>query len=791
MAAGIESSPPILTPAERASSLRGKALPPLLERLTAVAYDHVARNHGELVRSLALALRAYADKEADSRLSSRQMHLSMLLEQKEAALRLAHLAALREALVKECAIQLMPDAHLEDEPKAAELALVDTAIQDRRVRSDRAASPILNAVEESSTFVIRRICAGMKVTMREGLLNPFRPFTFVQALSQGWATSGLDIDAEELLLTAVTPKSFLKFEALYDELQDALTRAGVPQDPGYQVRLAKQASQRAAEQRAAAGEPSPAAAQAEAEDEHAEQLHSEVSSAQDPDSTSAQPAPKTRSRLRPEYRAKVARALQQLVTLGLKEGNAGQQGAVDPELMETLTLTQARMLIETRDSDKYRNVLTDLSRSSEFKRAPAVDRLTAAALAEVFDEVFDDRVIPSPLKPLIGQAQIPVLKSAMLDRRFFSHKEHPGRQLLENMVSVAAGWRPEFGKQDASYLFLKAVGKDLLSGVIDNLLTFETINEKFTKLKAAKERLIEYELKPYLSELETNEKLELALHAADECLHARLKWREPAPFMIPFLLTRWRLALAFAFSRRGEDLQRWKDMVAITEGLIWSVEPKHKEEERAKLVASLPKLAASVSAVLDQVGWKGTDRDAFMQRLMRTHADLAFGGNKLAEDERQKQQDMINAHAEIEALRARRRSVFEGGDNPYLEEARNYRPGNWFDFVADNGTNHRYRVSQISPRRTRIVFSWHNGKEAFVRKDQEIARQIAHGQVHGLDANRMVTKAISQLLGSESAQTVEVAPPGAAAGTRPPSQDFADTASGPFSQTMPAPDPKQ
>ncbi len=779
----------MMTPVERSASVRPKGMPALLERLTAVAYDHVARNHGEIVRGLSAALRAEAEKEADSRTSSRQMQLAMLLEQKEAALRLSHLAALREALVKECATQLLPDVQLEAEPPAGELALVDTSVQDRRVRADRAASPILNAVEESSTFVIRRICAGLKQPMREGVLNPFRPYTFVQALSQGWANSGLDQYAEELLLTAVTPKNFIKFEALYEELQDALTRAGVPHDPGYQVRAAKQAAQRAAEQRVAAAESNPTP-QSGADDEHAEKLHSEVTAEHDADAAPSQPATKVRSRLRPEYRAKVARALQQLVTLGLKEGGSGQPGAVDPELMETLTLTQARMLIETRDSDKYRNVLTDLSRSPEFKRAPAVDRLTAAALAEVFDEVFEDRVIPSPLKPLIGQSQIPVLKSAMLDRRFFSHKEHPGRQLLENMVSVAAGWRPEFGKQDASYLFLKAVGKDLLSGVVDNLLTFETINEKFTKLKAAKERLIEYELKPYLSELETNEKLELALHAADECLHARLKWREPAPFMIPFLLTRWRLALAFAFSRRGEDLQRWKDMVAITEGLIWSVEPKHKEEDRAKLVSSLPKLAASVSAVLDQVGWKGTDRDAFMQRLMRTHADLAFGGNKLPEDERQKQQDMINAHAEIEALRARRRSVFEGGDNPYLEEARNYRPGGWFDFVADNGTNHRYRVSQISPRRTRIVFSWHNGKEAFVRKDAELARQIAQGQVYGLDANRMVTKAISQLLGSDAAQTIEVAPPGMVAGTHLPNQDFVDTASGPFAQTMPAPDPQ-
>ncbi|HET7773952.1 MAG TPA: DUF1631 family protein [Burkholderiaceae bacterium] len=779
----------MVAPLERAPTARTKGIPALLERLTAVAYDHVARNHGDIIRGRAQALRADAEKETDSRTAGRQMQLAMLLDQKEAALRLAHLAALRETLVKECATQLMPEVSLETEPAAGELALVDTAVQDRRVRADRAASPILNTVEESSTFVIRRICAGLKQPMRDGILNPFRPYTFVQALSQGWANSGLDPYAEELLISAVTPKSFIKFEALYDELQDALTRAGVPQDPGYQVRAAKQAAQRAAEQRVAAGESSTAAPKAGPDDERAEQLHSEVSAEHDPEVQPSPASAKVRSRLRPEYRAKVARALQQLVTLGLKDGSGAQQGAVDPELMETLTLTQARMLIETRDSDKYRNVLTELSRSPEFKRAPAVDRLTAAALAEVFDEVFEDRVIPSPLKPLIGQAQIPVLKSAMLDRRFFSHKEHPGRQLLENMVSVAAGWRPEFGKQDASYLFLKAVGKDLLSGVIDNLLTFETINEKFTKLKAAKERLIEYELKPYLSELETNEKLELALHAADECLHARLKWREPAPFMIPFLLTRWRLALAFAFSRRGEDLQRWKDMVAITEGLIWSVEPKHKEEDRAKLVASLPKLAASVSAVLDQVGWKGTDRDAFMQRLMRTHADLAFGGNKQPEDERQKQQDMINAHAEIEALRARRRSVFEGGDNPYLEEARNYRPGSWFDFVADNGTNHRYRVSQISPRRTRIVFSWHNGKEAFVRKDAELARQIAHGQVHGLDANRMVTKAISQLLGSESAQTVEVAAPSdAAAGAHSSSQDFADTASGPFAHTMPAPD---
>ena len=45
----------------------------------------------------------------------------------------------------------------------------------------------------------------------------------------------------------------------------------------------------------------------------------------------------------------------------------------------------------------------------------------------------DSGVIPDAIKALIGRLQIPILKVAILDKKFFSNKTHPTRKLLDSL----------------------------------------------------------------------------------------------------------------------------------------------------------------------------------------------------------------------------------------------------------------------------------------------------------------------------------------------------------------------
>jgi hypothetical protein len=81
-----------------------------------------------------------------------------------------------------------------------------------------------------------------------------------------------------------------------------------------------------------------------------------------------------------------------------------------------------------------------------------IDVMTLDIVALLFDFILDDQRIPDALKALIGRLQIPVLKVAMLDKDFFSHKTHPARLLLDALAAAAFGWDASEGHEGGLYL---------------------------------------------------------------------------------------------------------------------------------------------------------------------------------------------------------------------------------------------------------------------------------------------------------------------------------------------------
>jgi Protein of unknown function (DUF1631) len=72
--------------------------------------------------------------------------------------------------------------------------------------------------------------------------------------------------------------------------------------------------------------------------------------------------------------------------------------------------------------------------------------------------------------------------------------------------------------------------------------------------------------------------------------------------------------------------------------------------------------------------------------------------------------------------------------------------GAWFDFIAQDGVQNRYRLSMVSPMRTRYVFTLNDGKEAFVRNEREVAKSLRDGYLKMLDSQPIVGRAIKDIL---------------------------------------------
>src|SRR5207344_1521069 len=85
------------------------------------------------------------------------------------------------------------------------------------------------------------------------------------------------------------------------------------------------------------------------------------------------------------------------------------------------------------------NVVRELKSTQIGSSVDQSDAMTMDIVAMLFDQIFSDKRVPYALKVLIGRLQIPVVKVAVLDKKFFSKKSHPARRLLDTLGEFAFG----------------------------------------------------------------------------------------------------------------------------------------------------------------------------------------------------------------------------------------------------------------------------------------------------------------------------------------------------------------
>jgi hypothetical protein len=413
------------------------------------------------------------------------------------------------------------------------------------------------------------------------------------------------------------------------------------------------------------------------------------------------------------------------------------------------------------------NVLRQMREREEVQRATEIDRGTVDALAEVFDYVFADKAIPLQLKFVIGRLQIPVLKAALIDRDFFLSGEHPARRLVDALAAAAVGWAPESGETDPLYRQIDGTVQRVQAEFEADLQLFRTLLAELEAFLLASQQQAEVRIKPAASEEQLKEAREAALAHADgvvhQCIHA-LPIDEPLPpFLLPFLTTQWREVLAAAWLDVDVEPARWDRAVKTMDEVIWSTRPRFRPEERGRLMALLPDLVPRLDASLDAIGWKGAARDEFTRQLIACHMKairVPKAGPVPVDSGPGELETQVGREA-IQALDRRLAPAPRQAPDAFEAMAQGLERGMWFDFEHDAEQLRRYRLSWISPQRSRMLFTNRDGFEAFVRSQREVAALLREGRLTILDQQPIVARALDQIMAQEDPDEPA---PGAGAG---------------------------
>ena len=271
------------------------------------------------------------------------------------------------------------------------------------------------------------------------------------------------------------------------------------------------------------------------------------------------------------------------------------------------------------------NVIRSLKSSGLGDQVDQTDGVTIDIVAMLFDQIFGDERVPEALKALIGRLQIPVVKVAVLDKKFFSRKSHPARRMLDTLGEFALGLEESFDQSSPLYKQIESIIARLLEDFVDNVDIFETLHAELLAVIREENKRAEIAAKEMARKIAYKERLEVGKAMAQLEIKNRAQATQMPQLIQKFLADEWVKLLLLTYARHGQDSDAWKSALETIDHLIWSVTFKPSVEERRKLAHLLPGLLKRLQVGLQSINAPEEKRKQFFTRLMRMHTKAMSG----------------------------------------------------------------------------------------------------------------------------------------------------------------------
>jgi hypothetical protein len=407
------------------------------------------------------------------------------------------------------------------------------------------------------------------------------------------------------------------------------------------------------------------------------------------------------------------------------------------------------------------NVVRQLKSQPEAQALGTLDAMTIDLVAMLFDYVFEDQAIPAAVKALLGRLQIPLLKSALLDKAFFSSNTHPARRLLDALAESAMGLDEDDTRGIETLSMIDGVVDRVLEGFGSDLTLFETLLAEVEAFLAARVEAENDIVQRSVGLVEARERREIADAVAEAEVARRLEARAWVPPVVRSMLQDgWARALAAVFLAEGEGSAPWQRLSLAMEDLLWSVEPKPQPDDRKRLLTMLPAMLGELQFGMQRGGLSKDERDTFMGALVDCHATAVKAGLRglavmpgtlpaapVAPPAIER--ELVGAgDAQVEEIRlkvargAATRNVFTR-TGIYT----NIQRGSWVEFSRPGGSPVRARLTWVSPNKGVYLFTNPLSSTSAVSISPEaLAEQMRLGEARLMDAGPLVERAVDSML---------------------------------------------
>lgn len=413
-----------------------------------------------------------------------------------------------------------------------------------------------------------------------------------------------------------------------------------------------------------------------------------------------------------------------------------------------------------------------------------LEAVTIDIVAMLFDFIFNDKNIPNGVKALVGRLQIPVLKVAMLDQSFFANRAHPARRFLDEISAICLRWGGNIDQQDPFFITLESLIERIQNEFECDIEIFSRALEELHAFVNQHDCEEEETVKVVADVAVRREREANAWEQANNAV--RLASLETMPQVIAdFFREQWVQVLQKIALAESKESPAWMDAIKLMSELAQSVVPKKKPEERMALISALPPMLLRINRGLDLINPEKSARRPFFDALVALHT-AALKGEPLSQasaaapvaktqpaqsqatppqtrieqesspatvaDTSSPEGDLLITRSiangvEVEEVTlVGAKPVWRADDRDVARQIAELKRGDWVEFVQEDGSSARERLTWISPQRHILVFSNHRAAKAISIAPDALARMVRENQARLVSEAPLFERAISGVL---------------------------------------------
>ena len=236
------------------------------------------------------------------------------------------------------------------------------------------------------------------------------------------------------------------------------------------------------------------------------------------------------------------------------------------------------------------------------------------------DNITHDQRLLAPVQQLVAELEPALLRLALVDPRFFSHKQHPARRLLHEITHRSIAFESIDSRGFSGFMEpLREAIAPLASGVIETAEPFDQVLTRLVELwddPAGKDKRQLAKAVKALQKAEQRKALAATMVAE---VRARPDAALVPDAVLDFVCGPWAQVVAHArmSDKTGaDDPGRYAELI---EGLMWSAQPQLTRKKASTLTRLVPKLLSRLREGLATIDYPAHKTSGFFEVLMHLH----------------------------------------------------------------------------------------------------------------------------------------------------------------------------